>query len=109
MYEHIREHLQGFARKGEVTYYGDVAPLAGLDMSLPNDRHKIGGILDAINREEVAEGGPLLSAVVVHRENRMPGKGFFKLGRALGRFDGHDEDAYYIAELRKVYDYWRTH
>ncbi len=107
--EHIGEHLKGFARKKDVTYYADVAPLAGLDMSLPNDRHEIGSILDTINREEVDEGGPLLSAVVVHKANMMPGKGFFALARALGRFDGHDEDAYYFAELQKVHDYWKNH
>ena len=109
MYEHIREHLKGFARKEGVTYYSDVAPLAGLDMSLPNDRHEIGRILDALNQEEIGAGRPLLSAVVVHKDSLKPGQGFFKLARTLGRFDGHDEDVYYIAELRKVHDYWRTH
>jgi len=49
---------------------------------------------------------PMLSAVVVGKS--LPGAGFFKLARALGRLsvDG-DEKAFWQAELSDVYRVWR--
>ena len=109
MHEQIYEKLKEVARASTVIYYSDIAPLAGLDMSSPNDRYEIGTILDDINRHEHELGRPMLSAVVVHKESLMPGQGFFTLARALGLFVGNDRDKFYIQELRKVHDYWTSH
>lgn len=38
MHEQICEKLKEIARAGTVTYYSDIAPMAGLDMNLPSDR-----------------------------------------------------------------------
>lgn len=109
MHDQIYEKLKEVARKVTVTYYSDIAPMAGLDMNLPNDRYEIGAMLDDINRHERELGRPMLSAVVVHKESLMPGQGFFTLARALGLFVGNDRDKFYIQELRKVHDYWASH
>jgi len=109
MHEEIYNKLKEVARAGTVTYYSDIAPMAGLDMSSPNDRYEIGVILDDINQREREFGRPMLSAVVVHKESLMPGQGFFTLARALGLFIGNDRDKFYIQELRKVHDYWTSH
>lgn len=109
MHDEIHEKLKEVARARTVTYYSDIAPLAGLDMDLPPDRYEIGAILDDINRHERELGRPMLSAVVVHKESLMPGQGFFTLARALGLFVGNDRDKFYIEELRKVHDYWASH
>lgn len=109
MHEQIYEKLKEVARRGTVTYYSDIAPMAGLDMDLPNDRYEIGVILDDINQHEQGLGRPMLSAVVVHKESLKPGQGFFTLARSLGLFTGNDEDKFYIQELRKVHDYWSSH
>jgi len=109
MHEQIYEKLKEIARAGTVTYYSDIAPMAGLDMNLPSDRYEIGAILDDINRHEQELDRPMLSAVVVHKESLMSGQGFFTLGRALGLFVGNDKDRFYIQELRKVHDYWASH
>jgi len=108
MHEQIYEKLKEVARAGTVTYYSDIAPMAELDMGLPNDRYEIGVILDDINRYERELGRPMLSAVVVHKDTLMPGQGFFTLARALGLFVGDDKDRFYIKELRKVHDYWAS-
>lgn len=102
----IYQELVKVARKKTVTYYSDIADLVGLDMDLQQDRNKIGELLDAINRHEHSSGRPLITAVVVHKGELIPGEGFFKLARALGLFDGVDRDKYYIQELRRVHDYW---
>lgn len=109
MHEQICEKLKEVARAGTVTYYSDIAPMAGLDMNLPNDRYEIGAILDDINRHERELSRPMLSAVVVHKDTLMPGQGFFTLGRALSLFVGNDRDKFYIQELRNVHDYWASH
>lgn len=109
MHEQIYEKLKEVARRGTVTYYSDIAPMAGLDMDLPNDRYEIGAILDDINQHEQELDHPMLSAVVVHKESLKPGQGFFTLARSLGLFVGNDKDRFYIHELRKVHDYWASH
>jgi hypothetical protein len=109
MHEQIHEKLKEVAQRSTVTYYSDIAPMADLDMNLPNDRFEIGVILDDINRHERELGHPMLSAVVVHKESLKPGQGFFTLARSLGLFVGNDEDKFYIQELRKVHDYWAAH
>lgn len=109
MNEQIYEKLREVARAKTVTYYSDIAPLAGLDMNLPSDRNAIGKILDDINRRELEFGRPMLSAVVVHKEGLKPGQGFFTLARELGLFIGSDRDKFYIKELRRVHDYWASH
>jgi len=108
MHTGIYEKLKDVARSQGIIYYSDIAPMAGLDMDLPNDRYTIGVILDDINRYERAQGGPMLSAVVVHKDSLKPGQGFFTLARSLGLLVGKDEDRFYIQELRKVHDYWAS-
>ena len=104
IYEKIRE----VARDGIYVNYGDIAPLIGLDMEMPEDRDRIGAILDCINRIEHKKGRPLLSAVVILKDANMPGAGFFKLAKCLG-LQSQDEDnlMFWINELRRVHDYWR--
>ena len=82
MNEQIHSKLREVARAGKVTYYSEIAPLAGLDMDSPSDRYEIGVILDDINRLERQQGRPMLSSVVVHKDSLMPGQGFFTLARA---------------------------
>lgn len=109
MNNQIYEKLKEVAKQGTVTYYSDIAPMAGLDMNLPNDRYEIGAILDDINQHEHKAERPMISAVVVHKDSLKPGKGFFVLAQSLNLFNGNDEDKFYIGELRKVHDYWKSH
>ena len=46
----------------------------------------------------------MLSAVVIHKgDDYLPGDGFFKLGRELGR-DPSDRVSFHIVELQRVHD-----
>lgn len=65
-------------------------------------------MLAQISVEENAAGRGLLSAVVVHKENQTPDKGFFQLARQLGR-DVTDTDMFWLTELDSVCAYWRMH
>jgi hypothetical protein len=84
MHQRIYEKLKLVARAGTTITYGEIAPLADLDMLNPAHRNEIRRILDEISTHEHQLKHPLLSAVVVHQQDHMPGQGFFALARELG-------------------------
>jgi hypothetical protein len=103
----IYEKILRVAKDKRVTYYSDIAPLAGLNMSSEIDRIKMGQILDEISRSENLAGRPLLAAVVIlkKREN-IPGEGFFTFAKNLGLYNGGDDLQYWAQELDRVHRYW---
>ena len=101
--------LMEVAKSREITYYSDIAPLVGLDMSLPPDRNHIARILDEISRSESASGRPLLSAVVVLKDRNIPGEGFFTLAKELRLYDGTDDDGFWAGEVQRVHEHWSVH
>ena len=105
----LRKALIEAAKNAGLLYYRTAAQLLGLDMTQAADRGEIGRMLDAINRVEHDEGGPLLSAVVVRANSRIPGPGFFPMARRLGYKVGHDEEGertFWEQEVARVYSHW---
>ncbi|MBI4524721.1 MAG: hypothetical protein HY695_13030 [Deltaproteobacteria bacterium] len=102
----IYEQLKEVATRKSTTTYGEIAPLIGLDMTEAADRNRLGNLLGEISTLEHRNGRPLLSVVVVHRDNNMPGNGFFKLARRLGAYTGRDDFEFFIHELKRVHDHW---
>ena len=76
-------------------------------MSSQDDRNKISVILDEISEQEYKNGRPLLSTVVIHKDNNMPGKGYFKMAKRIGLYEGNDDFTFYINELRKVHEHYK--
>ena len=74
----IRQKLIESASNGKKLYYSDIAVLG-------DDRHMSGlsDILSKISRYEHKNGRPLLSAIVVQKENELPDTGFFLLCDSL--------------------------
>ena len=93
--------------EGTITY-SEVASRAGIDTQLDGWNWRIRNILDTISRREHRNGRPLLSGVVVNKETGMPGAGFFKLAKGLGLYNGGDDIAYWLEELRRVHAHWRN-
>jgi len=106
MHHVIYDKLKSIAKEQKCIYYSEIAPLANLDMDSPADRNKISEILGEISSYEHEHGRPMLSAVVIHKENNIPGKGFFTLARELDLYSGNDDWNFFISELRKVHEYW---
>jgi len=103
----IYDKLKEIAHVEGLITYQDVGDLVGLDMHDPGDRVAIAQLLDDINREEVTEHHrPMLSAVVVRKEDSIPGQGFFKCAENLGRCSVGADETFYFEELRRVYDAW---
>lgn len=108
----IYKRLKEVARSGDLITYGEIAPLAGLNMENQADRNKISGILGEISKYEHNLGHPMLSAIVVLAGVGYPGEGFYNLARSLGLHHGHGEFAdmeFFVKEVKKVHSYWSKH
>lgn len=102
----VLQELERLARNRGYSNYTDVGRLIGLDMNQPADRNRLSKILDDIAIAEHNEGRPLLPAVVISRDQNIPGEGFFELARQLGLYGGGDDLMYWINELRRVHEHW---
>jgi len=105
MHEALYRRLGEVARSGSVTTYQEVAVLVGLDPREPGQRSVLSRLLREVSLHEHEHGRPLLSAVVVSRDTRLPGSGFFALMRLLGFGDAEDE-ALFARELGNVHEHW---
>jgi hypothetical protein len=102
----LAELVRAAEHKG-VTNYQNLALLMKLPIVGSHMGSETGKILGEISEDEIALGRPMLSAVCVTKEGGA-GAGFFVLARQLGRLEeGGDEDAFWRAELKAVYETWR--
>ena len=69
------DRLQEVARDQALTTYSEIAPYGGIDSGQPHFDAVIGRLLDDVNRAEVEQQRPMLSAVVINKDTRMPGRG----------------------------------
>ena len=56
IHQQIYERLKEVAKAGDLITYGEIAPLANLNMENPDDRNKIAHILGEISAYEHSEG-----------------------------------------------------
>lgn len=104
----IYDELKRVAREQRTTTYSEIAHLAGLEMENQDDRNRMGEILGKISTYEHQDGRPMLTAVVVHKHDNMPGDGFFELAQRLGLMPrGEDRLAFFARELTRVLRLWR--
>ena len=108
MHKEIFRKLVACAKAGDILSYSEIAPLAGLNMENPADRLELGAILGEISESEHAKGHPLLSAIVLHKNDSVAGDGFFKLASSLGLFLGGDKVSFLINEIKRVHAHWQT-
>ncbi|MBL7119246.1 MAG: hypothetical protein ISS53_01020 [Dehalococcoidia bacterium] len=112
MHQAVYETLKQVARSGGLICYGEVAPLAGVNLNSGRGRREMGCLLAEVCQNEAKEGRPLLGSVVVRKDTRVPGEGYFRGAQRLGKFQGHsDEDrrAFWLQELERVHAYWSSH
>jgi hypothetical protein len=97
-----RAVLERVARERSAITYSDlVAKIEAVP--LEPDSKVLAEILDDISSATDQERGCMLSAVVIHKgDDELPGPGFFKLGRALGR-DTSEKLAFHMSELARVH------
>ena len=109
MHQAVYDELRRVANRQEMTTYGAIAPLAGLDMNNPADRDAMRRLLGDISTHEHRNGRPLLTAVVVHKQDNVPGHGFFELAQQLGLLRPEaDQLAFFCREVARVHAQWET-
>ena len=102
----IYDKLQRVARAQALTDYTRMGALVGLQ---PHD-FRLWAMLDEINQFEHDNKRPMISALVISREENRPGSGFWVCASGLGRFNERDDkDRFWSDELRRVWDYWGSH
>lgn len=80
------------------------------DMSDQNERKLLGNLLGNISEYEVSMGRPMLSSIVVDKNLRMPGKGFFTLAENLGLLNRtNSKQNFAINENKATKMYWMSH
>lgn len=91
----------GFATYQEIAQ-ANAWPLVGNYMS-----KLVGGVIGLISKNELEQGRPMMSAIVVGVSGK-PGEGFFNWARELGVLaEGQDEVAFWKNESEKVYEDWK--
>ena len=109
-YESLRDTLIRCACARRTITYGELARRVGL----PPQRHvftrRLPQLLERVNVEEAADGWPLLGALVVRVADGLPGAGFFRQARELGRLparaDAAGEQRFFREELQRVHAAW---
>jgi hypothetical protein len=102
----IRSVLEGVARREKTIFYSDLTPqIKAIYLEPGGDL--LAELLDAVSRQSDTARRVMLSAVVIRKgEEPLPGPGFFKLARELGRSVGtelSDRLALHTLELKRVY------
>ena len=104
----VRERLTQAARAGQFVFTGELAEMLGLDLGDRVHQLELVRVLDEIDRAELAEGRPMLSAIAVRPEDHLPGPELALLGRELGVLhEGEDEAAFAQRQIRMVHETWR--
>ena len=98
----LRELLERLSSEALPITYRQAAEALGL--SPPRTIQRVAQALEALMREDVAAGRPMVAALVVSRRGDLPRQGFFDLAVALGRFpaDPAAHEAAYRKELERV-------
>ena len=109
-HDSVRDALIRRACARRTITYSELAQRAGLPL-LPYilSRH-LPGLLNDISMAEHEEGWPLLGVLVLRKADGLPGVGFFKLVRKIGRLPPSagkvGERAYFRKELQRVHSAW---
>ena len=104
MHKAIYAKLKEVAQQKQLITYKELAAVVGLDWNKDYGKcRQIFSILRDICTSEVEQGHPMLSAVVVRQDTRIPGSGFFALALYLGRCQSGTDYSFWIPERDAVW------
>ncbi len=105
----IYDKLKEVAQQKQLITYKELASVVGLDWNKNYGKcRQIPSILRDICTSEVEQGHPMLAAVVVRKDTRMPGSGFFALAPCLGRCQSEANYSFWIPERDAVWSLWSS-
>ena len=100
--EEARQILRQRAREGRTIAYSELAE----KLNIQHRSTELAMVLDGISRCEDAAGRGMLSALVIRKDIRISGPGFFRLARKLGR-EFKDDREFWKSESKRVVGSWR--
>jgi hypothetical protein len=100
----VYDEMRKAAADGRTMTCSELGERVGLSWTNPDCRATLCRLMDAVNLHMHHEGQPLLSAVVLTKENGKPWWGFFDRARSLGRYEGSDQAAFFQRELHRVFE-----
>ena len=101
------ELLQAARYRGVITYQ-TVAEIMGLPLTGNYMGKEVGQLIGEISQDEVQNGRPMLSALVVGVSG-VPGEGFLTWAKELGRLTDDSKEAraaFWESEKQAVYQAW---
>jgi hypothetical protein len=116
----IRKRLIEVAKKGSKISYKELMDEFCLARGgHPSAKNRVGDVVGDISNFEHSNGRPLISSVVVHKNNGYPGSGFFgldgipeQLRRTEKSFKNPlslDDKKFVQEEQKRVWDWWKKH
>jgi len=103
----VRRRLIEVAGKRETIAYSELMKKFGLTRGgHPNSKVRVGDVVGKISEDEDKQGknNPMLSAIVVHKDRKTIGDGFYELAEHLGRLEkGQDKKAFWKREQERVW------
>jgi len=106
----IYEELKEVAQRKSLITYKELAGVVGLDWNKDYGKcRQIFSVLGAVSISEVQQGHPMLSAIAVRQDTRIPGPGFFTLARDLGRYQSGEDYSFWVAERDAAWNLWSSH
>jgi len=103
----LYDEMRQVAAQGGTVTCAELGARVGLPQDSLEGRAEFCRMVDAINLHLHLCGQPMLSAVVLARDNGRPSWRFFEQARRLGLYrEGTDHQAFFQEELNKVYKCW---
>ena len=105
MNETIYTRIIQAAKERKFLSYGDLSAAVGGSIADFNS------ILEEIADHEIANGRPLLVAIIVSEKGNMPGGGLFSYAKRKGLMKPKDKDhlTFFVQEAKRVHDFWENH
>ncbi|WP_064683280.1 hypothetical protein [Rhizobium bangladeshense] len=97
--------LRERAKRGDPITYSDLVSKISAVRMEPHDP-RLAHFLGEISAEEHEVGRPLITALVVHKHDLQPGKGFFELSRSLG-YSFVDEIEFWSDQIDRLRTQWK--
>ena len=104
--EALYQKLIETAKNRQTITYGEALSMFNMNTSSPAHRSMIGWMLAEISKQEVKEGRPMLSVLVVLPETGIPDVDSFALASELGLHKSGDDQGFFEGELKRVFAYW---
>lgn len=102
--EEVRDILISKAKQQDLITYTDLVTQM-TTIRLEPDSYALPRLLWEVTSKECASGRGMLTAIVVHKDDNRPGKGFFEAARSLGK-NVSDEDLFWAKEVAFVFNTW---